>query len=1586
MKRILTILTITITLTLTLTAQTARQLRVYLASGVVDKMALSSGSSLYHSRLDLDGVEHDDYVSLVIADGDGERRYMLSQVDSLVMPNGRRVVFQGSMTVQPSEARLVTEDSEDSNANGGPLRSSFSGHFPGQGQGNVTFYWTENDRIRLDVGYESRASQLTTDKTGAQFVFDSADLDAASYTVYYPGKSVTVLSEQTQTGADNSDHIGPSGDCGTATAMLNDNDNGTYSFTLEHKAAYLCFLPHIDYLPSVRIDKIVLTCNNAIAGTYQLASGGLYNSSATSNTITLNLVPQKEKDFFLGHSISTEQDSCAAYMVIAPQDASRSFTATYYLTDTLSHISKVYRQTFSFQPLANTVYPVTCNIRDTEFRTIDLGLSCNWSNVNVNATEPSLKGSDFDSEEEANAALLAQTIVTEWLMPDEDQKEEILEKCDWTWGTYNGKTGYLVTGAAAAKEYGTKLRIFIPSETHVTPAECLAQNYRPVEALMVDLGLPSKTKWAARNIGANSAEDCGYYYAFGEVETKTSYTSGNYKYGTQNLGDNFDISGTQNDAAVVNWGGIWRMPTKTEMEELMNSSYCQWTWTTINGMKGYIIASKAEGNVNRIFLPAAGFMKNSGQSFYSSGGSYATSTQGDDRSNYAYTLGWNMNRDSGERYLRSDNTWHPFNDWDDAAARWWGRTIRPVAAPNAVAPDGSALNIVTDSATWKLGDTSATLYGTLSSSTPIKNNVTVGFVVGDSANIVRNHCRFEYEQTVSVAGPFSQVQSVYDNIGYWYRAFIDTGDTIFYGKARHYGYEMVDLGLSVKWANMNLGADSPEDFGNYYAWGETTVKSNYSSSSYRYGTSQNLGEDLDIGETDNDAVHVHMGNAWRMPNRWEMAELMDTDNCTWTWTSLNNVNGYRVTSKKNGNSIFLPAAGFMKNSSSVFTIIGGSYATSTQGGDRSSYAYTLGWNMNRESGTWYLRNDNTWSPFNDWDDAAARWWGRTIRAVAVPNGSGIDGMVLNIRTDSTTWKWGDSTAMLYGTLSSTTPLTESVKVGFVIGDNDSVTINNARYKYTKEVAEAGRFSYQQPVYDNIGYWCRAYVETADTVCYGKARHYGLEMVDLGLSVLWANMNVGASTPEDFGDYYAWGETETKSSYTSESYQYGALNIGNGTDGNVHIDETSHDVAHVFMGNAWRMPTKTEMQELMNTDNCTWTWTSQHNVNGYRVTSKKNGNSIFLPAAGFMKGASCVFSTIGGSYFSAHEGGDRSNYAYTLGWNMNRESGTWYLRNDNTWSPFNDWDDAAARWWGRSIRAVARPNATVADSTLVMNIVTDSATWKLGDTSAAIYGTVSSTTPLPEGTKVGFVWGNSAIVEKGTSVGLYTKATTDYGSFSYTLSGIINNMGYWYRAYVESPDGEVFYGTARYVGWEMVDLGLSVKWANMNVGASTPEDYGDYYAWGETHTKSDTYAYGTTILGNNGNIAGTMTYDAACANMNSNWYMPTYEQMSELRNSCTWVWTTLNDVNGYKVTATNGNSIFLPAAGLMFSSPWNTNNGGSYYLANLNTKNPSYAYTLSWNGKSNLGIYNTDSWSPFSNDNTYAALRSYGRSVRAVANQ
>ena len=1577
--------------------------------GLVDKVQVATNASIGHSRTDLNGTIHDDYVSAVVKDAEGrERQYLISQLDSLVMPNGRRVVFVGNqngyVNVNGNENQNENEN-QNKNENGSRSlkRSSFSGKFPGAGTGNVTFKWTENDRIRLDVGYESRAEQLSADGTSASFVFDEADdFESDSYLVYFPDRRVTIKSVQTQTGANNSLHIYDSGDCGTAIATRNENDNEnsehpspnthhptsptTYTFTLEHKAAYLCFLPHIDNLPSAKLTKITLSCSAAIAGTYELSGNGLYNGTATSSTITLNLVPQKNIDFFIGHDALTEQDSCAAYMVIAPQGSSQTFTATYYITDTLSHISKVYRQTFSLKPEANTVYPVTCHILDEEFRTIDLGLSCNWSNVNVGAREPSKAGRPLNTDDEANAALLEQTVVTQWLMPDEDQREEILEKCRWTFGIYNAQTGYFVEGAAVAKEYGEKLRIFLPCSTSSTKEQCLSQNFRPVEVLMVDLGLSSGVKWAARNLGATSVEDYGHYYAWGEVDTKDSYTQSNYKFGTQNLGNNYDISGTQNDAAVVNWGGIWRMPTYAEMKELSDS--CSWSWGSINGVKGYIVAKKKGGTGNKIFLPAAGLMVNFSANSLNEAGSYATSLQGGDNNAYLWALTFKSN----DRNLRNDGydiVW----DWNNRSNyRVWGHSIRPVTAPNAVTHDGLVLNITTDSTTWKLGDTTAHLFGSLSSTRPFTNELTVGFVVGDSARIVKGNERFDLHKTVNLGGSYDLSIDVYDNIGYWYRAYVDTGDTVFYGNARHYGYEMVDLGLSVKWANMNIGADAPEDHGYYFAWGETSTKSSYINTSgnpnnYKYGT-RNLGEGLDIAGTENDAAHVNMGNAWRMPTKKEMEELSDSKNCDWKWTSQNNVNGYRVTSKKPGytdRSIFLPAAGLMVNSSLEGFSSAGSYPTSLQGGDNSSYLWALTFKSNDRD----LRNDGydiVW----DWNNKSNyRAWGHCVRAVATPNAVTEDGIAYNILTDSASWKLGDTQTRLYGTLSSTIPLTKEVTVGFVVGDSAQIVKGSERFLLEKNVSASGSYDLSVAVHDNIGYWYRAFVDTGDTVFYGKARHYGIEYVDLGLSVMWANMNVGASAPEECGTYFAWGEIETRDSYDNDNYLYGTNNLGNG----LNISGTEHDAAHVNMGNAWRMPTKAEMDELCSNDNCKWVWTTRNNVNGFLVTSKKAGytnKSIFLPATGLKINSTIYELNSAGSYMTSKQSDFESNYFYALTIKNNSKDvrGDGY---DIVW----DWNNKSNyRRWGHSVRAVFAPNAVKADSTVVMNILTDSAVWKLGDSEAFIYGTVSSTTPIAETTKVGFVVGDNAKITKGNAV-VYEQPTTGYGSFSQQLTGISLNMGYWYRAYIETPDS-VYYGLARHFGLEMVDLGLPSRtlWANINIGASVPEGYGDYYAWGETMTKTD-YSYGTytyygQAIDTNGSIMAT-NYDVAYMNMGNNqWRLPTKTEYEELLSGsyCKWDWTTLNDVKGYKVTSKiagyTDRSIFLPAAGLMYgaSNPyapaygsyWSSTVGDNvYHTQTLNFRKDAY-------GIRGDGYSNAFDWNDISN------TRYFGRSVRAVAVQ
>lgn len=152
---------------------------------------------------------------------------------------------------------------------------------------------------------------------------------------------------------------------------------------------------------------------------------------------------------------------------------------------------------------------------------------------------------------------------------------------------------------------------------------------------------------------------------------------------------------------------------------------------------------------------------------------------------------------------------------------------------------------------------------------------------------------------------------------------------------------------------------------------------------------------------------------------------------------------------------------------------------------------------------------------------------------------------------------------------------------------------------------------------------------------------GHAYVDLGLSVKWATCNVGASKPEDYGDYYAWGETTTKSDYSWKTYKW-CKGTGDtmtkyctdsdyGTVDNRTTLTSSDDVATVKWGSKWRMPTKEEMEEL--DEDCTWTWTTQSGVNGMKVIGP-NGNSIFLPAAGRRNGTGLNYRGSDGNYWSA----------------------------------------------------------------------------------------------------------------------------------------------------------------------------------------------------------------------------------------------------------------------------------------------------------------------------------------------------------------
>jgi hypothetical protein len=154
------------------------------------------------------------------------------------------------------------------------------------------------------------------------------------------------------------------------------------------------------------------------------------------------------------------------------------------------------------------------------------------------------------------------------------------------------------------------------------------------------------------------------------------------------------------------------------------------------------------------------------------------------------------------------------------------------------------------------------------------------------------------------------------------------------------------------------------------------------------------------------------------------------------------------------------------------------------------------------------------------------------------------------------------------------------------------------------------------------------------------QHNGHDYVDLGLSVKWATCNVGANSPEEYGDYFAWGETEPKSTYNWSTYKWCIYRAKRqtkyctkrsyGTVDNKTTLELSDDAAHANWGGSWRMPTDAELTELR--EQCTWTWTTQNGVNGYKVTSQSNGNSIFMPAAGFRNASSLLYTGGSNGYY------------------------------------------------------------------------------------------------------------------------------------------------------------------------------------------------------------------------------------------------------------------------------------------------------------------------------------------------------------------
>lgn len=349
------------------------------------------------------------------------------------------------------------------------------------------------------------------------------------------------------------------------------------------------------------------------------------------------------------------------------------------------------------------------------------------------------------------------------------------------------------------------------------------------------------------------------------------------------------------------------------------------------------------------------------------------------------------------------------------------------------------------------------------------------------------------------------------------------------------------------------------------------------------------------------------------------------------------------------------------------------------------------------------------------------------------------------------------------------------------------------------------------------------------------------MVDMGLSVKWASYNVGATSPEEYGGFYAYGETEIKTEYTLENYKwyYYDYNDWDCDEWEKYfklgatITGTNYDVAHVKWGEEWRIPTRAEWNELIN--NCTWTWVGVNGVTGAMATSKINGNSIFLPAAGNMVDEKHTHDQLGCFYWTSTE------YEQA---DITQECRNYRANIDATNHSADGYDYPEV---GFSIRPVYGPKPAVQRQSM-------------------------------------------AIPAEG----------------------------------------------------QMVDLGLSVKWAPYNLGASADATTGHFICWGETMQKQYAHVYNyehydpltDDYIEIGDRISGT-EYDVATAAWGNGWRLPTKEEFQELIDNCTWE----KQSNGYRVVGPNGNSIYLLASGFMGykGAPRSSNEGGYYLCGDADTR-------------------------------------------------
>lgn len=456
-----------------------------------------------------------------------------------------------------------------------------------------------------------------------------------------------------------------------------------------------------------------------------------------------------------------------------------------------------------------------------------------------------------------------------------------------------------------------------------------------------------------------------------------------------------------------------------------------------------------------------------------------------------------------------------------------------------------------------------------------------------------------------------------------------------------------------------------------------------------------------------------------------------------------------------------------------------------------------------------------------------------------------------------------------------------------------------------------------------------------------------EPVDLGLSVNWASFNVGARTPDADGDFFAWGEISSKSDYSWSTYRWGDGTVlnkynfysGYGNEDYKSVLEKEDDAASVHFGEKWRTPTYEEYVELR--ERCVWTWKKIGSATGYEISSSITGNAIFLPMAGNKSGTDHVTGI--GRYWSS-----------SLATYKPEASGRAY-------APvfFEDFYERGSyeRFVGLPVRAVTGNPNYVPVSEVSLNKTR--LELKEGESEQ-----LAATVIPANATDKSVIWDSSnpevAIVKNGEVVAI------KLGDALISVTSASGNKMASCTVAVKKPAPN------------MVDLGLSVKWASCNMGASNEEDNGDYYAWGDTDIYYSSLSpllwqdgkeggfspssykwcdddFGQSLSKYNTNskygpVDNIMVIDpeddAARYSFGGSWRIPTNEEWIELFLRCSCTWEMKNGVYGRLMTGPSGKSIFLPITGhvigtSVYNRVNNNDSKGDYWSSSLFDSGPQF---------------------------------------------